>query len=287
MKYFKTESELYLPGGQPLGGTTETSVLQDTTHLAISAHQDDIEFMAYSGIAECFGRKDKGFSACVVTNGGGSPRAGAYEKYTDAQMIEVRKAEQKRAADIGKYKSLSLLMYPSGEVKDKDNPNVITDLVKLLKATRPNIVYTHNFADKHDTHVAVAARVLTAIRQLPKSERPEKLYGCEVWRGLDWVCDGEKVSLDCADRPKLALEIMEVFDSQIAGGKNYARAVMGRRTSNATFAEAHGVDQHTQVTYAVDMTPLILNDKLKPVAFMLEMIKAFETDVMNRIDKMI
>ena len=282
MKYTKSESELYLPGGG-----MEAAALKATTHLAIGAHQDDIEFMAYSGIAGCFGQKDKGFSACVVTNGSGSPRAGIYAGYTDAQMIEVRCEEQKRAADIGRYKTLSLMMYPSNEVKDKNNPNVIADLVRLLKAAKPKIVYTHNFADKHDTHVAVAARVVSAIRTLMKNERPEKLYGCEVWRGLDWMCDREKESLDCAERPNLASALMGVFDSQISGGKRYDAAVFGRRTANATFAESHGVDEYTQVTYAMDMTPLILDDKLNPVTFAIEKIKAFEDDVRNRMEKFI
>ena len=257
------------------------------THMAVAAHQDDVEFMAYSGIAECFGRKDKGFSAVVATNGSGSPRAGKYADYTDEQMMEIRCEEQKRAAEIGKYQSLSLLMHPSRDVKDKNNPAVVLGILKLLTEQKPKIVYTHNFADKHDTHVAVAARVIAAIRQMPLKDRPEKLYGCEVWRGLDWMCDGEKVLLDCSDMPKLAAELMEVFDSQIAGGKNYARAVTGRRTANATFAESHGVDEYSQVAYATDMTPLIKDDKLDPLEFTLEKIRAFEADVKSRAGKVL
>lgn len=280
MKFTKQESEFYLPNGG-----NETDALKATTHLAISAHQDDIEFMAYSGIAECFGQKNKGFSAAVTTNGSGSPRAGIYADYTDAQMITVRLDEQKRATDIGKYKTLSLLMYPSSEVKDKNNPSVTADIVKLLKAAKPKIVYTHNFADKHDTHVATAARVLAAIRALPKNERPEKLYGCEVWRSLDWMCDNEKISMDCSERLNLAASLMGVFDSQISGGKRYDAAVFGRRTANATFSESHGVDTNTQVAYAMDMTPLISDDKLSPVEFTIQKITAFKDDVVGRIGK--
>jgi GlcNAc-PI de-N-acetylase. len=99
-----------------------------TTHLAISAHQDDIEFMAYAGIAECFGRQDKWFSAVVVTDGAGSPRSGIYENYTDAEMQKVRQVEQKKAAFIGEYSSLSLLNYPSSAAKDGKNTDVVDDL---------------------------------------------------------------------------------------------------------------------------------------------------------------
>ena len=57
-------------------------------------------------------------------------------------------------------------------------------------------MYTHNLADKHETHVAVALRTIAAIRGLPEEERPARLLGCEVWRDLDWMLDEEKVVLD-------------------------------------------------------------------------------------------
>ena len=60
--------------------------------MCISAHQDDIEIMAYHGIAECFGRSDRWFTGVVVTNGAGSPRSGIYGEYTDAEMQKVRVA---------------------------------------------------------------------------------------------------------------------------------------------------------------------------------------------------
>ena len=68
-------------------GTQEQAAISRTTHLAISAHQDDIEFMAYAPIAECFGNKDKWFGAIVVTDGAGSPRSGPYVGYTDAEAV--------------------------------------------------------------------------------------------------------------------------------------------------------------------------------------------------------
>ena len=79
------------------------AALARTTHLCISAHQDDIEIMAYHGIAECFGRKDKWFTGVVVTNGAGSPRSGIYGDYTDEEMQKVRLIEQRKAAYVGEY----------------------------------------------------------------------------------------------------------------------------------------------------------------------------------------
>jgi len=48
----------------------------------------------------------------------------------------------------------------------------IKDVSNLLKAVMPEIVYTHNLADKHDTHVSVALRVIEAIREIPRTEQP-------------------------------------------------------------------------------------------------------------------
>ena len=115
----------------------------------------------------------------------------------------------------------------------------------LLRATQPQIVYTHNLADKHDTHVGVALRVIEALRRLDQAERPARLVGCEVWRALDWMVDPDKVLLDVSDHENLQSALLGVFDSQIVGGKRYDLASMGRRRANATYFESHGVDDTT------------------------------------------
>ena len=62
-------AEVFIPDGMKL-----EEALARTTHMAISAHQDDIEIMAYSGILECFGKEDQWFMGAVVTNGGRQPK---------------------------------------------------------------------------------------------------------------------------------------------------------------------------------------------------------------------
>lgn len=238
-------------------GTQEQAAISRTTHLAISAHQDDIEFMAYAPIAECFGNQDKWFGAIVVTDGAGSPRSGLYADYTDEQMKEVRIVEQKKAAAIGEYGFLAMLSHPSKEVKDAGNPKIVEELAELIRKARPKYLYTHNLADKHETHVATALKVIAALRMLKPEERPEKVYGCEVWRDLDWMNDDEKVYLDCGPHPNLMRCLSAVFDSQIAGGKRYDLAAEGRRLANATFSASHACDTYSALNYAMDLTPLM------------------------------
>ena len=250
--------------------------------MAIAAHQDDIEFMAFHGILECFRRDDKNFAAVVVTDGAGSPRKGFYKDYTDEQMKEVRKKEQEAAAVVGEYASLTQLGYPSAVVKDKNNTAVINDLYRLLMDMKPEFVYLHNLADKHDTHVAVALRSIAALRRMPKPLRPKHVYGCEVWRGLDWM-DDYTVKLDVSGKINLAYALSNVYDSQISGGKNYGAAVTGRRLANATFAFSHATDNTTHLTYAMDLTPLIVDDTIDIAGFMLEHITRFNKSILEKL----
>ncbi|MEI9866262.1 MAG: hypothetical protein WDN00_17245 [Limisphaerales bacterium] len=59
------------------------------------------------------------------------------------------------------------------------------------------------------------------------------MIGCEVWRNLDWLGDNEKFLMDVSGHDKLAARLNGVFASQIAGGKRYDLATLGRRSANA------------------------------------------------------
>ncbi|HET7143781.1 MAG TPA: PIG-L family deacetylase, partial [Anaerolineales bacterium] len=189
-------------------------------------------------------------------------------------------------AFVGEYSAMVMLDLPSKIVKDAARKEPVEDMLNILRATKPQIVYTHNLADKHDTHVGVALRVIEALRRLNQSERPARLFGCEVWRGLDWMSDPDKVLMNVSDHENLQLALLGVFDSQIAGGKRYDLASMGRRRANATYFESHGVDATTGLSYAMDMTSL-MNDTSKDfVVFANEFIQRFEQDVNERIRRL-
>ena len=280
MKFDKPTAEVFVPDNneQPL---------KRTTHMAIGAHQDDLEIMAYNGISACYQKQDKWFTGVVVTNGGGSARDNIYKDFTDEEMMQVRRQEQIKAANIGEYGACVLLDHPSSEVKDKNNTVIIDEFVSLLLETEPEILYTHNLADKHDTHIGVVTKVIKAVRQLPESKRPKQVLGCEVWRDLDWVVDNEKVIMDVSENPDLAADLVEVFESQIIGGKRYDLATMGRRLANATFSSSHQVDETNAANYAVDLTELCNNAELDIADYISEYIDRFKEDVRNRIEKVL
>jgi LmbE family N-acetylglucosaminyl deacetylase len=281
MKFHLDTAEIFIPDGQPID-----SALARTTHLCFSAHQDDIEIMAASPIVECFQQKDKWFTGVVVTDGRGSPRNGLYEQYSDDEMRQVRFKEQRKAAYLGEFAAQVLLDFPSKIVKDASRQEPMDDILAILRATKPQIVYTHNLADKHDTHVATALRVIEALRKLDPAERPERIVGCEVWRALDWMVDSDKLKMDLSDHENLQFALLGVFDSQIAGGKRYDLASMGRRRANATYFESHGVDHTTGLSYGMDMTPLMNDASLDPTEFVSGLIQRFVNDVKERIGRM-
>jgi len=264
------------------GGGHANKIIGQVTHLAISAHQDDIEIMSYAGIEECLGNKGNRFAGVVVTDGSGSPRAGIYADVTDEEMMEIREAEQNAAATIGGYLAMVHLKYPSSAVKDGAFAGVVHDLAEIIQAARPEIIYTHNLADMHDTHVAVALRVIGALRSLRGIYSPKRLYGMEVWRSLDWC--GDRVLFDTSGHPNLAAALLGVYDSQICGGKRYDLATMGRRSANATFYESHSVDEVLSGSFGIDMTSLIEGESIS--GFILKKIDAFRGDVEKRLDKL-
>jgi len=281
LKLHQPNAQLYIPDGAP-----EPQALARTTYLAIGAHQDDLEIMAIDGILDAFGQPDKWFTGVVVTNGAGSPRAGVYAHYTDEAMRRVRVLEQKKAAFIGEYAAQFLLDYPSSAVKEPANQKPVEDLIAILKATRPEIVYTHNPADKHDTHIGIVIKTLAAIRSLPRAERPRQLYGCEVWRDLDWMTDEDKVAFDVSRYENLQLALVTVFDSQISGGKRYDLATMGRRRANATYYASHATDMAELMDFAMDLTPLIEDDAIDLHDFVARLLQRFTDDVLARLDRM-
>jgi LmbE family N-acetylglucosaminyl deacetylase len=251
MKFHKSDASIFIPDGLAV-----ENAFCRVTHLGIGAHQDDLEIMAFHGIQKCFTSRELWFGAVVATDGAGSPRAGEYATYSDADMAALRRREQEKASILGNYGALVQLNYTSAEVKDVGTGRLKSDLVKVLKAVRPEVVYTHNPADKHDTHVAVAYTALAALREL------------EVGR-----------------REALSTGLIGVYDSQVEGGKRYDLATPGRRRSNAVYFQSHATDEAEALWFAMDLTPVVLDPKLDVGRYVLGHIDKFRASVEEKIKR--
>jgi LmbE family N-acetylglucosaminyl deacetylase len=278
IQFHQSNADFFVPDG-----TAADAAIARTTHLCIAAHQDDIEIMAYHGVAECFGSNDRWFSGVVVTNGAGSPRSGIYGAYTDEEMQKVRVLEQRKAAYVGEYGFQAQLGFTSAQVKNPKETVVAEDLAKILRAARPEVVYLHNPADKHDTHIGVMLRAVAALRAVRGETRPKRVYGCEVWRDLDWLPDDVKQVLPASARSNIAASLVGEIDSQVSGGKRYDLATAGRRLAHATYYASHGTDQESAINFAMDLTPLVDDTALSVADYVVGQVDLFRADVEKRV----
>ena len=274
MKFSRPLADAYAPGGD-LG-----SALSTTTHLGIGAHADDLEIMAFPGICACRGHKNLRFSGVVATDGAGAP-----SKLSGTELVQTRMAEQRQAADLGGYAAVIQLAHPSPEIRGSGRKALTTDLLQLLQAAQPEVLYLHNPADRHETHLAVLLASLEALRQLPASDRPKEIYGCEVWGDLDWVPADKITRLPCPAPADFGPSLLRFFRSQV-DGKRYDLAAAGRRRAQATFADAYKADQVEEVVLALDLQPLVENPNLTVADFVSRLTGEFQKQTLDRIRRL-
>ena len=91
--------------------------------------------------------------------------------------------------------------------------------------------------------------------------------------------------MDVSGRDNLAAALNGVFDSQIAGGKRYDLATLGRRAANATFFNSHATDAATQLIFGLDLTPLVADDSLDITNYVCDLIGQFNADVRIKLNQ--
>src|ERR1039458_5203437 len=126
-------------------------------------------------------------------------------------------------------------------------------------------------------------RAIAALRAVREQVKPKKVYGCEVWRDLDWMTDEDKLALPVSARSNIAAALVGVFDSQVSGGKRYDLATAGRRLANATSLAAHGTDEESALSLAMDLTPLIEDPNLPIAAYVLGFVDRLRADIQKRL----
>jgi LmbE family N-acetylglucosaminyl deacetylase len=278
MRLSRPGADVYIPSGEAPEGA-----LARATLLGVAAHADDLECMAYAAILSGYRDPGEAFCGVVLSDGAGGPRQGAMAGVGDTELVRLRREEQRNAARIGRYAAQIQLDHPSAAVKDAGFLDTVDDLEAVLGAVRPREVYTHNPADKHDTHVATFLRLLAALRRLAPGARPSRLIGCEVWRDLDWLPDRDKVLMPVDGEEGLARALLEAFPSQNSAGKRFDLATLGRRRAHAVFLERRAADGAGQLTLGMDLTPLLLDAALSPSALVARHLDSFRTDVLERL----
>ncbi len=263
-------------------GEAPEDALRRGTHLGLVAHADDLEILGYHGILSAYRDSSQAFVGIVVSDGAGSVKSGPFADLDRAGLVEQRRKEQVRAADIGRYAAVTQLGHPSSELKQLDHRQIDDELFELLRLVRPRILYTHNLFDRHASHLAVTLRVLRVLRRLPESQRPERVLGVEVWGDLDWLPADARVELPVSGEPELEAELLAVFESQLSA-KRYDLATVGRRVAHATFAASDRADATDRLLLAVDLGPLLSAPDLEPLVFAERWIERYRAETSARL----
>jgi len=277
MNFLRANVDWFVPDGKPI-----LDALSRCTHLCIAAHQDDVEILAYPGISSCYNRPDEWFTGIVVTDGAGSIREKQHQNLSSEEYSALRRTEQRKAADIGRYGAAIQLGFSTNSVK-KQTGTLYDDLLEIIHFTQPHTLYLHSPADRHQTHVAVFLHCLKALRELSVNLIPQQIYGCEVWGSLDWLPRHRRIGLNSGDRPALAAQLLNVFSSQIAGGKRYDLGTIGRRQANATFSDPYAPDPSSGITWAMDLLPLVKQPDLSVETFLQELTDEFSAELRTRV----
>lgn len=272
--WFGDDVDLFVPDGSSIN-----EALVRSTDLGVGAHPDDIELLMPAPLVECHGCEDRWFTGVVCTDGAGGERCAPFSQLSDAEYVSARRDEQRQAAELGGYSAMVQLSHDSSELRDRPGVKMLAgELTTLLEAVRPHNVYTHDLADAHATHVAVGLAVIEACRNLDHSIRPARVVGCEGWRGLDWLADGERIAFELDRGAELVGTLVSQHASQLAA-RPFDSAVIGRRRANATFASPDRHSDALEVQFAMDLTPLIRNEDLDPVEFVEAAIARFSSQV--------
>lgn len=280
MQFSQPKGHWFVPDGMD-----PHQALSRTTHLGIVAHPDDLEFMGWKPILDCWQNPSRHFSGVVASDGRSSPRSGAFAKYSDDQMAEVRLKEQRKAALLGEYSIVVSLMHPetSPVMTGQETETLRHEIKQIVNLARPEVIITHNLCDRHPHHVVVSVATILALRDLGPEFYPQKFYGGEVWRNLDWMQPADRLAFDVSAHSNLTRSLMGIFDSQISGGKRYDRATAARKGTNATYGDPFNSDTTTAVEFAMDLMPLLQDPSRSLTDYARHLIENFQQDVLQRI----
>lgn len=253
-------------------------------YLCVCAHPSDCEIMAIDGIQRGYRAQKYSFSCVVTTDGSENERGGKYLKSSDKRMSNVLASEQRKAAELGRYNSVYFMNYKAEEARDQENEDIVAEYIEIIKELKPRIVYTHSLLDRDPTHVCVAVKVINALRKLRKGDQPKVVYGCEMWRDLDWIDKDKIVSFDISKNIRLQRQLISVFKSQIIN-RDYINAAIGRRYVNAAFSRDDKKKEAKLTARAINMTTLLRRKELPIKRYAMSFIDDLYSEINDSMDR--
>jgi LmbE family N-acetylglucosaminyl deacetylase len=219
--------------------------------LVIAAHPDDPEFLAGGTIGRLV-KEGREVAYVIVTNGnkGSGDRA-----VTSAQLVPVRAAEQRRAAQVLGVGRVEFLGYEDGELED--TLALRRDITREIRRWRPDLILTlnprrtySNIPGWHRDHRTTGRVVLDCVYPLARDHLafPELLpeYEPHTVREVDVIqWEHPRLLVDITDTIELKLEAIRCHASQIADFKAFEARMRSRAAAlgqEPGYAYAEGFD---------------------------------------------
>jgi LmbE family N-acetylglucosaminyl deacetylase len=230
--------------------TNNKEILNPNHVLYIVAHPDDPEFGAGGTIARWTHSGAK-VTYVIVTDGS---KGSNDQEITAEQLIHMRQAEQRAAAQILGVSEVIFLGYPDGQVYN--TPELRKDLVRQIRLHRPDLVVTHdptarfisNRYINHPDHRAVGDTALDAIFPLARDRLNFPEHECEglvshaVMNVLMRPTTEPNLWMDISETLELKIDALRQHRSQIGDPEALAERIRQRAKEYAegttyTYAE--------------------------------------------------
>ncbi len=201
--------------------------------MVICAHPDDAEIGAGGTTAKWAAQGCEITYVVCTTGSSGSNDEGM----TSDRIVQIRRREQEEAASVIGVKSLVMLPYPDGHLEA--NREFLGEVVKAIRAHRPDIVFTHdpfrtngfNHRDHRNTGITVQDAVYPYARD--HLHFPEQIaLGLEPHKVGDvffWHADHPNVVVDVTSSIDQRIDALSRHRSQVPGLSSQAGSDRGIR----------------------------------------------------------
>jgi LmbE family N-acetylglucosaminyl deacetylase len=195
--------------------------------LVIAAHADD-EALGCGGTLALHASRGDEVRALFMTDGVGA-RAAA----EDAAARQRREAASAALACVG-VRDATFLALPDNQMDGLSLLEIVRQVEPVIAAFRPDVVYTHHFADLNVDHRLAHQATMTALRPQPGALAPTILC-FEVPSSTEW----QTPSAQTAFIPNWFQDISGTFDRKIAALKFYAEEMRAWPHSRSIEAVTH------------------------------------------------
>ena len=208
--------------------------------MVVFAHPDDAELGA-GGTAAAWARSGCEISYVQCTSGSSGSND---PNMTSSEIVPIRAAEQRAAAEVIGVKNLVVLDHPDGELEA--DRTFLGEVVRAIRQFRPSVVLCHDpyrFSGfNHRDHRSVGITVMDAIYpyardhlHFPEHIR-EGLEPHKVSHLLFWGADSQNSIVDTSSGMDTQIEALSQHHSQIPGlrhGSETEKRMRERRRQNA------------------------------------------------------